>query len=137
MKVSSKGEYSLRALIMLATNSNVRLTLDEISKETLVSPPYLEKILSQLRVLGYINSKRGIRGGFQLQVAPTDIIIGDVIRRLEGPLAPMNCVSVTSYQACALEGNCMLQPLWGLVRDTVADVLDRTTLADLVERRVG
>ncbi|WEG17892.1 Rrf2 family transcriptional regulator [Alkalihalophilus pseudofirmus] len=137
MKVSSKGEYCLRALIMLAVKKEERLTVDEISKATHVTPAYLEKLLSQLKTLGYINSKRGTRGGFMLQLAPKDIKIGEVIRKLEGPLAPMSCVSVTSYQECALEGSCMLKPLWGLVRDTVADVLDRTTLADLVEGNIG
>lgn len=60
-------------------------------------------------------------------------MIGEVIRKLEGPLAPMSCVSVTAYEPCPLEGDCLLKPLWALVRDTVAHVLDRTTLDHLLQ----
>ncbi|WP_017729177.1 RrF2 family transcriptional regulator [Halalkalibacterium ligniniphilum] len=136
MKVSSKGEYSLRALLYLAQYPDRRLTVQEISDAILVPIPYLEKLLGQLRTLEYISSRRGTGGGFQLMKAPAEISIGEVIRQLEGPLAPMGCVSVTSYEPCQLEPACMLKPLWGLVRDTVADVLDRTTLADLLKRSI-
>ncbi|BAB06844.1 BH3125 [Halalkalibacterium halodurans C-125] len=137
MKVSSKGEYCLRALIILAKQPERRFTVHELSKHTLVPPPYLEKLLSQLRVLSYITSKRGKGGGYQLSRDARDISMGEVIRQLEGPLAPMSCVSVTSYQSCELEQGCLLKPLWGLVRDTVANVLDQTTLADLIENKLG
>jgi Rrf2 family protein len=136
MRVSSKGEYSLRALIVLAKYSEKRLKVKEISEEILVPTPYLEKLLAQLKTLDYITSKRGMDGGFQLKKESSEIFIGEVIRKLEGPLAPMGCVSVTSYEACSLEPTCLLQPLWGLVRDTVADVLDATTLQDLLDQNI-
>ncbi|KMK76508.1 RrF2 family transcriptional regulator [Alkalihalobacillus pseudalcaliphilus] len=136
MRVSSKGEYSLRALIVLARNPEQRFKVKEISDEIMVPAPYLEKLLAQLKVLGFIMSRRGTDGGFQLNQSSREIVIGDVVRKLEGPLAPMGCVSVTSYEACPLETNCLLQPLWGLVRDTVADVLDSTTLEDLLNQNI-
>ncbi|GAF64546.1 putative transcriptional regulator [Bacillus sp. TS-2] len=136
MRVSSKGEYSLRALIVLAKQPDKRFKVKEISEETLVPAPYLEKLLAQLKTLDYISSKRGLDGGFQLKQDSQNIFIGDVIRRLEGPLAPMGCVSVTSYEPCVLESTCLLQPLWGIVRDTVADVLDQTSLKNLLEQNI-
>ncbi|MFV8829131.1 RrF2 family transcriptional regulator [Alkalihalobacterium sp. APHAB7] len=136
MKISSKGEYSLRALIALGENTGKVMTVTEISTITQVPSPYLEKILMQLKQLSYITSRRGFGGGYRLRINPSEICIGDVIRKLEGPLAPMSCVSVTSYEPCELEGNCRLQPLWGLVRDTVSHILENITLDDILKNKV-
>jgi Rrf2 family protein len=136
MKVSSKGEYALRALIVLGKNNHEVIPIAEIAKQTHVPNHYLEQILLQLKLLGWLKSKRGIHGGYSLRVPPEEIVIGEVIRQLEGPLAPMACVSATQYEFCALEPGCLLQPLWAKVRDTVAEVLDHTTLEDLLKRRV-
>ncbi|WP_078428002.1 RrF2 family transcriptional regulator [Alkalihalobacterium alkalinitrilicum] len=136
MKISSKGEYSLRALITLGENAGKVMTVAEISALTKLPSPYLEKILIQLKQLGYITSKRGFGGGYRLSQNPKNICIGEVIRKIEGPLAPMGCVSVTSYEPCSLESSCSLKPLWGLVRDTVAHVLENITLEDLVKNKV-
>jgi Rrf2 family protein len=136
MKVSSKGEYALRALLVLGQNPKEVIPIAEIAKKTHVANHYLEQILLQLKLLGFLKSKRGVNGGYTLRLTPEEIIIGDVIRLLEGPLAPMPCVSTTQYEACILEPGCLLQPLWAKVRDTVADVLDHTTLADLLQKRI-
>jgi len=136
VKVSSRGEYALRALLLFGQNGNSVLSIGEVAEKTLVPVSYLEQILLQLKTLGYVKSKRGIRGGYSLQLPPEEIHIGEVIRRLEGPLAPMSCASVTAYEPCALEGTCLLKPLWTLVRDTVAQVLDQTTLADLLGQKI-
>ncbi|NGQ96749.1 Rrf2 family transcriptional regulator [Brevibacillus sp. SYP-B805] len=137
MKVSSRGEYALRALLLLGQSGGSLLSIGEVADKTLVPISYLEQILLQLKTLGYVKSKRGIRGGYALQMAPEAINIGEVIRRLEGPLAPMSCASLTAYEPCALEAGCLLKPLWTLVRDTVAHVLDQTTLADLLDRKIN
>jgi len=136
MKVSSKGEYALRALILLGNNKGKVLGIQEISEKTLVSIHYLEQILLQLKKLDYVVSKRGAKGGYLLHKEPEDINIGEVIRKLEGPLSPMSCASITKYEPCALEGGCQLKPLWSLVRDTIAFVLERTTLEDLLFNRI-
>ncbi|TDL87669.1 Rrf2 family transcriptional regulator [Vibrio vulnificus] len=134
MKISSKGEYALRALIALAKSEEELMQIKDIAKETLVSPQYLEQILLHLKSHGYVKSKRGVRGGYTLKELPNKIIIGNVIRDLEGPLAPMSCVSITAYEYCPLEdNNCLLKPLWALIRDQVAELLDNTTLKDLLE----
>ncbi|OCA88138.1 BadM/Rrf2 family transcriptional regulator [Bacillus sp. FJAT-27225] len=136
MRLSSRGEYALRALICLGSNDSKLVSISEISEKTLVPINYLEQLLLQLKRNGYVQSKRGVNGGYKLSRNSEDIIIGEVIRNLEGPLAPMGCVSITSYESCPLEAGCMLKPLWALVRDTVAQLLDHTTLKDLLEGRV-
>jgi len=137
MKVSSRGEYALRALICLGAKNNNLINIEEISEKTLVPVNYLEQILLQLKRNGYVQSKRGVNGGYKLSRNPNDIIIGEVIRNLEGPLAPMGCVSITSYESCPLEEGCLLKPLWGLIRDKIAELLDNTTLYDLLEGNIN
>ncbi|WP_462410995.1 RrF2 family transcriptional regulator [Neobacillus sp. Marseille-QA0830] len=137
MKVSSKGEYALRALLLLGNHPGKVMGIQEISDKTMVSVHYLEQLLLQLKKLGYVTSKRGAKGGYMLQQGPEEINIGAVIRDLEGPLSPMGCASVTQYEPCPLEEGCQLKPLWSLVRDTIAFVLERTTLDDLLQNRIS
>ncbi|GGE25473.1 AsnC family transcriptional regulator [Marinithermofilum abyssi] len=136
MKVSTRGEYALRALIVLGQHPNGVIPIADISEKTLVPVNYLEQILLQLKKLGYLKSKRGSQGGYALRMPADQIVIGEVIRRLEGPLAPMGCVSITAYDPCPLEEGCLLKPLWGLIRDTVAHLLEHTTLDDLLQQRI-
>ncbi|MFC7391828.1 RrF2 family transcriptional regulator [Scopulibacillus cellulosilyticus] len=136
MKISSRGEYALRALIVLGLENGQILQIADISERTLVQTDYLEQILLKLKMLGYVKSKRGKNGGYTLAKSPDQIVIGEVIRQLEGPLAPMSCVSVTSYEPCPLEGHCLLKPLWALVRDTIARLLDKTTLEHLLKGKI-
>ncbi|PTM56436.1 RrF2 family transcriptional regulator [Desmospora activa] len=137
MKVSSRGEYALRALIVLGRQRGSVVSIPTLSKRIQVGTPYLEQILLQLKNLGYVKSRRGAQGGYAIDRQPDEIVIGQVIRQLEGPLAPMSCVSLTRYEPCPLEEGCLLKPLWALVRDTVAHVLDRTTLDDLIEGKIS
>lgn len=136
MKISTRGEYALRALITLGKSVAPVNSIAGVAEQTLVPVHYLEQILLQLKNLGYVKSKRGVQGGYALRMEPKDIVIGEVIRQLEGPLAPMGCVSVTAYDPCPLEEGCLLKPLWALVRDTVAQVLDHTTLEDLLNEKI-
>lgn len=137
MKVSSRGEYALRALLVLGQRAGEVLSIAEIAEKTLVTVNYLEQILLQLKLHGYVVSKRGIHGGYMLLLQPKEVCIGEIIRTLEGPLSPMGCASITAYEPCSLESSCLLKPLWVLVRDTVAQVLDQTTLADLLEKKLN
>lgn len=133
MRISSRGEYALRALIYLGKNQNGVKSISDIAEETLVTEHYLEQILLQLKGFGYAESKRGVKGGYKLKTPPEKINIGEVIRKMEGPLAPMSCVSVTAYEACPLEENCSLKPLWALIRDNISNLLDKITLNDLID----
>ncbi|RDW16399.1 transcriptional regulator [Oceanobacillus arenosus] len=124
------------ALICLGVKDNNLINIGEISEETLVPVNYLEQILLQLKRNGYIQSKRGVNGGYKLSRNLNDIIIGDVIRNLEGPLAPMGCVSITSYESCLLEEGRLLKLLWALIRVEVAELLDNNTIYDLLEGNI-
>ncbi|HJV46049.1 MAG TPA: Rrf2 family transcriptional regulator [Bacillota bacterium] len=136
LKLSSKGENALRALITLGQHQGELLTVKEIADLSLVTMKYMEQIILLLKINGYVLGKRGANGGYTLHLPPNQINIGEVIRKLEGPLAPMGCVSETAYEACLLEPNCLLKPLWKRVRDQIAFVLDQTTLADLLEQKL-
>lgn len=72
-----------------------------------------------------MESKRGAKGGYQLLKEPDEINIGEVIRKLEGPLSPMTCASITQYKPCPIEEGCLLKPLWSLIRDATFYILDK------------
>lgn len=133
MKISSKGEYALRALIVLGQNQNEWVAISELSQKTLVTEMYLEKIMLQLKKMNYVESKRGHQGGFRLLNVPEQVNLGEIIRQLEGPLAPMGCASMTRYEPCELEAGCLLKPLWILIREVIAQVLEQTTLQNLLD----
>ncbi|MEK4199232.1 RrF2 family transcriptional regulator [Cytobacillus sp. FSL K6-0265] len=137
MKISSKGEYALRSLIVLGKNEGDLITIKDISAKTLVPIQYLEQILLLLKSHGYVKSKRGVYGGYMLKKESHEINIGEVIRQLEGPLAPMSCVSITAYEYCPLEDQgCVLQPLWALLREEIAFILDQVSLQDLINHNI-
>jgi len=112
------------------------LSITDIADKTLVTVKYLEQIMSQLKKMGYVESKRGAQGGYLLKIKPDEINIGTIIRQLEGPLSPMSCTSVTAYEPCSLEPDCLLKPFWALIRDTIADILEQTSLDDLLKGNI-
>jgi Rrf2 family protein len=105
-----------------------------ISKAQNIPERFLEQILLLLKRAGYLKSKKGQRGGYSLAKPPAEINVAEVIRVLEGPLAPIDCVSVMAHEACPMEETCGLRWLWKEVRDSVAEIMERTTFADLVRR---
>lgn len=133
MKFSSRGHYGLRVMVALAQAYHQGpLALGEIARSESLSLGYLEQLVSSLRRAGLVKATRGSRGGYKLVVAPSEVSVGEVLRVLEGPLAPVECASETSQPvSCRRETACPSRVLWERVRDTVADVLDSTTLADL------
>ena len=140
MKISKKGEYALKALIELAINydKGKALTLvDEIVERDNIPPMYLEQILLSLKSGGIVISKRGVGGGYSLVRSPEDISLGEVIRIVEGPLAPLNCVSVKAHVNCPEESTCGLYSIMREVRDAIANILDNISLKDLVKRTLA
>jgi len=87
-----------------------------------------------LKRAGYLKSRKGQKGGYVLAKPPGEINVAEVIRVMDGPLAPIDCVSVMAHEPCPMEGRCGLRWLWKDVRDAVAEILEKTTFADLVER---
>ena len=136
MRVSTRGEYGMRAMLTLAHHyGSGPLSIADIARESSVPPAYLEQLIAPLRRAGIVESKRGARGGYVLGRPPEEIRVGDVFRVMEGPIAPMECVSEDeSEQTCPLIGGCETRPIWLKLRDSMVDALDSQTLADLVQQ---
>lgn len=135
MKFSKKSEYGLRALLELCETYGGRvLQRHEIADRQNIPVEFLEQILLALKRAGLLASRRGVRGGYSLIKSPEEITLGQVIRILDGPLAPIGCVSKTAYQKCsdcpyAAKASCPLQEAMGEVRDAIANILDHYTLS--------
>ena len=134
--LSQKAKYALRALLMLARRPPGEMVLvGDIAERQNVPRKFLELILLELRKHGLLFSQRGRHGGYTLARPPEAITFGQVVRIVDGPLAPLPCASVTGYRRCADcrdERTCELRRVMRSVRDAVADILDRTSLADAV-----
>ena len=137
MKLSKRGEYGLRALVYLARNPGRHVRLAEIARAEKIPPRFLEQIFGRLRTGGILDGRRGPDGGYRLRREPRKVTLGEVVRRLDGPLAPIRCVSRSEYAPCTCpdEKTCRLRAAMGEVRDAIARILDRTTLDDLVRPR--
>jgi Rrf2 family protein len=138
MHLTKKGEYALRALINLGIAQEVGRTHVSVSELTGLSQlplKYVEQILHQLRLAGYVETRRGKYGGYFLRKPMKEIKIGDIVRLLDGPLAPISCASQTAYAPCTCpdEAHCGLRMLMVDVRNAIANILDRYSLAELVE----
>src|SRR5215468_7013062 len=138
MKLSKRGEYALRALIDLGIASELgwpMLQVSELAAKEKLPIKFLEQIFAQLKAAGYVKSRRGKFGGYSLARPMNRIKFGEVIRTIEGPLAPIRCVSQTAYAPCSCpdEIHCGLRILMFDVRNAISTILDRYTLADIVE----
>ena len=137
MKISKRGEYALRALIDLGIASELgwpMLQVGELATKEKLPIKFLEQIFTQLKTAGYVKSRRGKFGGYSLARPMNRIKFGAVIRLIDGPLAPIRCVSQTSYARCSCpdEVHCGLRILMFDVRNAISTILDRYTLADIV-----
>jgi Rrf2 family protein len=138
MKISKRGEYALRALIDLGIASELgwpMLQISELASKEKLPIKFLEQIFTQLKTAGYVASRRGKFGGYSLARPLNRIKFGEIIRLIDGPLAPIRCVSQTSYARCSCpdENHCGLRILMFDVRNAISTILDRYTLADIVE----
>ena len=134
--LSMKAKYALRALIVLSTNEKKMLQSKAIAQQADVPAKFLETILAELKNNQMVDSKRGIFGGYFLSKPASDIQIGEVIRVLDGTLAPLACASVHQYKKCddcLDEETCVIRKLMVNVRNAISDVLDHHTLADLLK----
>ena len=133
MRVSAKVDYALRALLELAAAPSERpVTAERLATAQEIPPKFLENILLELRRAEIVASQRGVDGGYRLARAAGEISVADVIRALEGPIASVRGMrpEEIDYKGPARP----LQPLWIELRASMRDVLEGTTLADLVER---
>ena len=138
MKFSKKSEYGLRALIELtAAYGKDPLRRHQIAERQKIPIVFLEQILLALKHAGLLASTRGASGGYALIKPPSKVTLGQVIRILDGPLAPIGCVSKTAYRKCddcpyAKKAYCPLQDVMGGVRNAIADILDNYSLEDFI-----
>ena len=120
MNISTKSEYGLRALIHLASNTGREaLPAREIGERWHVPVKYLEQILTALKEAGIVESQVGASGGYRLARPATLITAGEVIRVLDGRLAPVGCVSTYDYEPCEFEPACGLKTLWARTRAAI------------------
>lgn len=139
MKLSKRGEYGLRAMIDLADYSNTGngvVQIKEIAERQHIPIKFLEQILLSLKNSGLLHSKMGAGGGYYLGRPADEITLGHIIRILDGPLAPIRCVSQMAYESCGCpdEASCGLRLTMLDVRNAIAGILDNTTLADVTNR---
>lgn len=136
--MTKKTKYALRALIQLARRDRqTPVLIAELAREERIPQKFLERILLDLKSRGVLRSQKGKGGGYFLARPPHEISLGDVLRFLDGPLAPVSCVSQTAYapcRECSDEATCGIRSVMKEVRDAIADIVDATTLADLVQR---
>ncbi|MGE3798721.1 MAG: Rrf2 family transcriptional regulator [Thermomicrobiales bacterium] len=134
MKVSTRGEYGVRAMVTLAKRYGTGpASISTIARESSIPYAYLEQLIAPLKQAGLVESRRGAAGGYVLKKAPNETRVGEIYRAMEGPIAPMECVSEDIVvQTCPLIPNCETRPVWMRVRDSIAETLDSMTLADLI-----
>ncbi len=133
MKISTRGRYALRLMIDLAQQEEGRpVSLRDVARRQDISDKYLEQIVTPLSRAGLVRSVRGAGGGYLLTRAPEDYTAGDILRPLEGDLAPVECA--TDGEFCPRCGDCATVELWQEIYRAVSQVVDGVTLADLVAR---
>lgn len=138
MKLSKKGEYAIRAIVALGTNHPRRLQIQEIAQAENIPQKFLEQVLLILKNSGYLQSYRGQQGGYTLRKKPEEITLGEIVRLIDGSLAPIGCASRTSPTKCEEcrypTEQCWLRGIMLDVRDAISDVLDKITFQDILKR---
>jgi len=135
VKLSKRGEYGLRALQDLAKHyGEGPVPNKDMAERNNIPSRFLEQIMLTLKHGQIVRSQKGPQGGYYLARPPQQIALAEAVRLLDGPLAPISCVSETAYEPCGCPDmdSCGLRRVMQEVRDTVAGIMERTTLADLV-----
>ena len=141
MKLSKGGEYATRAILELSTlDGSKAVSVAELAVHTGIPAKYLEQLMHRLKSAGIVRSERGVRGGYAMVREPDSLTVGEVIRLMDGPLAPSLCASRSAHVPCPVyrcpsEEACVLRALWLEVRDAIAGVVDTTTFAQLARRQ--
>jgi Rrf2 family cysteine metabolism transcriptional repressor len=135
VKLSTKGRYGVAAMYDLALHyGQGPISLKSVAERQKISEHYLEQLMGTLRKAGYVQSIRGAQGGYTLAQHPDTISVGDIIRIMEGPIAPVDCVltdNKDNNQYCDRASHCVTWGVWAKVRDSINDVLDSISLTDL------
>lgn len=133
MKISTKGKNAIKLMVDLATyNHGEPVSVKDIAKRQGISEKYLEQIIAMLNKASLVKSVRGAHGGYVLSYPPEKYTVGKILRAVEGDLAPTDCVGENGI-ACENKGTCVSYLLWQKLEAAVNEVLDGTTLADMLE----
>jgi Rrf2 family protein len=136
MKISTRGEYGLRALMEMGAQPESSVSLRDIAERQNISLDYLEQIVPSLKSAGLIKARRGAHGGYQLNRPAEDITLYDALIALEGSLDPKECLGdVPEEERCPASGSCAVQEVWIDMRDAMKAALKKKTLAGLIERQ--
>ena len=134
MKISTKARYGTRALLDLALHrSDEPVQLKDIARREVLSPSYLEHLFIPLIAAGILKSTRGARGGIALTRPASEIKLKEIVEALEGPISLVECLSENSE--CPRSGACATQDIWEELTEAIGNILENTTLADLVEKQ--
>ncbi|HZO87644.1 MAG TPA: Rrf2 family transcriptional regulator [Chthonomonadaceae bacterium] len=137
--LSNRGKYATRALLDLTLHyEQGPIQIQDIAERQVIPVKFLEQILLALKRFGFVQSRKGPGGGYSLAKPPETITLGAVVRAMDGPLAPISCVSVSGYMECGCPDPavCGLRAAWKEARDALAAVLDSTTFADIRDRHL-
>lgn len=136
MRFTTRGKYGLLLMVDLARNlGQGPIPLKSIAERQKLSERYLEQLVLDLRKAGLVKSVRGSQGGYTLAKSPEEINVGDVIRVLEGPIAPVECENQMDKDCCSNTDFCINREVWVKIRDSINDVVDSISLADLLSGR--
>lgn len=131
--VSQKCQYAIRAIFELSKrHGQGPVKIRDIAEVQAIPMRFLEVILSQLRRSGFVHSKRGADGGYLLARNPDKLMVGEIVKFAEGPLAPVACMTEKAGGACVLYGDCVFLGLWERASKALSDVYDKTSFQDLV-----
>ncbi len=137
MKLSTKGRYGVTAMYDLALHMGQGpISLKSVAARQQISEHYLEQLMGQLRKAGLVKSTRGAQGGYLLVKQPTEITVGDIVRVMEGPIAPVDCLLSNDPAAsdyCPKTSRCVTRNVWQKVGESIEGVLDSITLSDLCQ----
>ncbi len=135
MKISTKGRYAVRVMLDLALNNNGEcIKVKDIAARQGISEKYLEQIIAILNKAGYVKSVRGAQGGYRIARDPQEYTVGMILRLTEGSLAPVACLE-ENYGICERCDTCETLDVWKELHEAINQVVDRVTIADLVEKR--
>lgn len=138
MNFTAKEDYGIRAVVDIALHrANAPIQAREIASRQNIPEQFLEQVLATLRRAGIVRSIRGASGGYDLARSADSITIGDVLRALSGPVVSMQCVNEDESARCSRVGQCSVTYFWERLKDAITEVVDGTSIQDLVDRQSG
>ena len=135
MLLSQKCQYALRAVFEIAKRSGEGpIKIEDIAKSQAIPPKFLATILNQLKQGGFVQSRRGSDGGYFMGRSPSGLSVGEIIRFIEGPIGPVECVADNLSPDCSLSGTCVFMSMWKEAQTAMEKIYDKTSFKDLIDR---